>query len=224
MQTLNFKTPAGEEELKKALAFCAKGIAGAEMYTFLRLEGKSIPEGRFFCAGNEKGETVSAVFNNGDVTVTKEPGIPPYQGLLVMEYTGALPQDDLAIIPAGLPEALAFYKAQGEGSLSPADEARYVYRARALRDALALGFCVKENGNPVSFAYITAQNEDTALLGDVFTVPSARGRGYARRCVKACVRAALQNGKVPYVLCEAHMEGFYRDLGFRTVIVNDEQL
>ena len=217
MQTLNYKTPAGEEELKKALAFCAKGIAGAEAYTFLRLEGKNIPEGRFFCAGNETGETVSAVFNNGDVTVKKEAGAPPYPGLYVMAYGDVLPEDDPGLSPALLPETLAFYRAQGEGDLSPANEARYVYRARALRDALALGFCVKENGAPVSFAYITAQNKDTALLGDVFTVPPARGRGYARRCVKACVRAALQNNKTPYVLCEAHMEGFYRELGFRAV-------
>ena len=214
MQTLSYKTPAGEEALKKALAFCANGVSGAEMYTFLRLEGKNIPEGRFFCAENDNGETVSAVFNTGDVTVTKEPDTPPYKGLLVMEYTGALPQDDPAILPAGLPETLAFYKAQGEGASSPANEARYVYRARALRDGLALGFCVKENGEPVSFAYITAQNEDTALLGDVFTVPSARGRGCARRCVRACVRAALRNNKTPYVLCEKHMEGFYREIGF----------
>ena len=214
MQTLNYKTPAGEEHLKKALDFCENGIAGAEMYTFLRLEGKNIPEGRFFCAENEQGETVSAVFLNGDLTVTKQEGVSPYPGLCVMAYRGAPPPEDPALTPAGLRETLAFYRAQGEGTLTAANEARYVYRARALRDGLALGFCVKEDGAPVSFAYITAQNKNAALIGDVFTLPPYRGRGYARRNVLACAREAVLSGKKAYIVCKEETAGFYLRMGF----------
>ena len=218
METATYKTPAGEQ-IEKALAFCEKGIAGAEMYTFLRLNEPNLPEGRFFCAENDAGEIVSAVFMNGDITVTKQAGLPPYPGLRLLRYAGAPPQKSEAA-PMTLRDALAMYKTLGEGTLSPDNEARYVYRARALRDGFAAGFCIKEGADLAAFACITAQNGDTALIGDVFTRPAYRGRGYARSCVSACVRLALEQAKTPYVLCADRMAVFYEGMGF----ANDGQM
>ncbi len=218
METATFKTPAGEQ-IKKALAFCEKGIAGAEMYTFLRLNESNLPEGRFFCAENGAGEIVSAVFMNGDITVTNQAGLPPYPGLRLLRYAGGLPQKYEAF-SMDLRDALALYKTLGEGALSPDNEARYVYRARAMRDGFAAGFCIRADNDPAAFACITAQNGDTALIGDVFTRPAYRGRGCARRCVSACVRLALEQTKTPYVLCADQMTAFYESMGF----VNDGQM
>ena len=100
------------------------------------------------------------------------------------------------------------------GAFTPDHEARYVYRARAMRAGLAEGFAVFEGETPVSCAFITAQNLDSCLLGDVFTAPERRGRGYASAAVCAAARAALGKGKTPYILCEERMKGFYERLGF----------
>ena len=213
METATFKTPAGEQ-IKKALAFCEKGIAGAEMYTFLRLNEPNLPEGRFFCAENNAGEIVSAVFMNGDITVTKQAGQPPCPGLCLMVYAGAVP-DAVPAAPLTLADTLAFYKAQENGVLTAANETRYVYRARAMRDGFAAGFGTKENGRCVGFAYITAANTDSGLIGDVFTLPEARGRGFAKQNVLACVRWCADRGKRAYLLCEPRMAPFYAGFGFR---------
>ena len=206
-----FKTPAGDD-IDRMLAFCARGIAGAEAYTFLTLERKDVPPGRLFFAA-ENGRIFSVVFNNGDRNVTTQAGVFPYPGLCLLRYAGGN-APALPVLPAGLPETAAFYRQMGGGRLTPDNETRYVYRARALRDGLAKGFCVKTDGAPVSFAYIVAGNMDSCLLGDVFTVPEMRGRGYGTAAVLAAANAALQNGQTPYALCEPGTAGFYGRMGF----------
>ena len=215
MEAPVFKTPAGEN-VKKALAFCAEGAAGVEAYTFLRLNEKALPPGRFFCAENAAGEVFSAVFYNGDMPVKKEAGVPPYGDLCVMEYRAA-PPPETAALPLTLADTLAAYAALGGGFLTPENELRYVYRARALREGLACGFGIKENGALAAFAYITAQNVTCAMLGDVYTLPAFRGRGYAHKTAAACVRAALAAGKRPVLVCAPEMRGFYKKMGFEVM-------
>ena len=216
-----FKTPRGEE-IGKALEFCAGGIAGAEMYTFLLLHRETVPEGRFWCAENAAGEVTDAVFNNGDRTVYLSAGRAPYPGLRLLRPAGELPPPPGNVRPLAADGLMAVYRLLGgEEKLSPANEERYVYRARAVRDGLAESFAVYENGRPVSFAFITAQNRTACLVGDVFTAVPFRGRGYASGAVLAAAARAAALHKTPYILCEAPREGFYTRLGFAPAPENE---
>ncbi len=207
-----FKTPRGADA-EKALAFCSRGLAGAEMYTFLKLDGAFLPEGRFWCA-ESGGEVIAAVFNNGDRTIEKAEGKAPYPGVCVGSFMGAPPaaQDAAPLSPRDV--FAAYMLLNGGGTLSNANAERYVYRARALREGLAYGYGVFAGGALASFAFIVAQNADSALLGDVFTEPAHRGRGFASRCVLESVRAALSAGRTPYLLCTEELRPFYARLGF----------
>ena len=204
-------TPAGGE-IDAALSFLSHGLAGAEAYTFLRLNREKLPTGCFWCAF-ENGRVKSVIYNNGDRTVETAAGAEPYPGLLTLRFTGAFPAPDPRVSPLALADAQRIYTVISGKKMTPDEEARYVYRARAMRDGLAKGFGVKENGRPVSFAFIVAQNEDSALIGDVFTVPAFRGRGYGGACVLACAAAAGPE-KNAYVLCEEKNRDFYQKLGF----------
>ncbi len=209
---LLFKTPRGADA-DKALAFCSRGLAGAEMYTFLKLNGASLPEGCFWCA-ESGGEVTAAVFNNGDRTINDRPGEDPYPDACVGVYAAAPPETigPLELTRRDLFDA--YLHLNGGGTISNANAERYVYRARAMREGLAAGWGIKKDGKLISFAFISAQNEDHALLADVFTAPEWRGRGYASRCVLAAVRAALSAGKTPFLLCAPRMKRFYTRLGF----------
>ena len=207
------KAPHGDG-IGRALAFCENGISGAEAYVFLRLEGARLPEGRLFCAEDETGALKRVLFFNGDRAVTAEAGAPPYPDVPLLRYRGPLPEADAGVCVLTNRDTLTFYTLQSPNGLTPGNEARYVYRARAMRDALAAGFGVKINGAPAAFAFIVAQNKNSALIGDVFTLPEHRGRGCAKRTVSAAVRAALLSGRTPYVICEEKMTGFYKNLGF----------
>ncbi len=213
MPDLLYRMPA-PAETDAVLAFLSRGIAGAEAYTFLRLNREKLPEGCFWCAF-EKGAVHSVVYNNGDRTVTVAPWADPYPGLTLMRHTGPMPAPDARTVPLTNADAPEVYRAMsGSEVLLPDDESRCADRMRAMRDGLASGFGVKEKGRLVSFAFITARNETSALLGDVFTRPACRGRGYAAACVRACVAAANRD---VYLLCEAEMTGFYGKLGFAAV-------
>lgn len=210
MLTERYRIPAGDE-IDAALHFLSRGIAGAEAYTFLRLNRNHIPEGCFWCAF-EEGQVKSVVYNNGDRTIETAAGADPYPGLRLMRFAGPPPQTDARVCALTLPDALNVYRILGGGeTLSPDNEARYVFRARAMREGLSQGFGVKENEVLFSFAFLAAQNETSALLGDVFTRPAYRGKGYASAAVLACVAAA---GKDVYALCEDINVSFYERLGF----------
>lgn len=213
MPEVTYRLPA-PEETEAVLAFLSRGIAGAEGYTFLRLNRDKLPEGCFWCAADQ-GEIKSVIYNNGDRTVVTAPGVLPYPGLRLLRFAGAFPRPDPRAVPLGLKDAENIYRViSGRAALSPDEEARYVYRARAMRDGLACGYGVKEKGDLCAFAFLTAQNETAALLGDVFTAPAYRGRGYAAASVLACAAKALRDGKTAWALCEEKNLGFYRKLGF----------
>ena len=158
----------------------------------------------------ENGTVKSVVYNNGDRTIETTAGVNPYPGLRLMRFAGPPPLPDARICTLTLADTLAAYRILSGGKRSPDDEIRYVYRARAMREGLAEGFGIKENGTLVSFAFIVAQNEDSALLGDVYTRPEYRGKGYASAAVLACAAAARTDA---YVLCAEENGGFYEGLG-----------
>jgi GNAT superfamily N-acetyltransferase len=209
---LTFFTPKGEE-IERLLRFCARGIAGAELYTLLQMDGDGFPEGRVFCA-EENGETVAAVYRGPDYTVTKAPGVYPVEELRLLRFKSARPCRPVFLMKTGLRELRAFTSLLADGKPGYEDGARYVYKARLLRDGFYRGYCVYENGALVSAAATVAENEDSALLGDVFTRPDYRGKGYASACVTFACADALSRGKTPWALCENETVPFYKKLGF----------
>ena len=56
---------------------------------------------------------------------------------------------------------------------------------------------------------------EMGLIGLVYTQETARGRGYGRACVEACVTALRESG-IPLVALWSDLEGFYEPMGFRS--------
>lgn len=216
MQMLTEKYVYPAKSLRdKLLTFTSRGISGAEIYTFVSVNYHSLPEGRIFCAADETGNVKSALYNNGDRNVICEAGKSPYEGLYLLRFSGKCPEKNEGVLPLTLADARGIYNViDGKEKLSVSDEERYVYKARCMRDGFSFGFGVKENGKLLSFAFIIAKNEDTCLLGDVFTVPHRRNEGLAKICINACIRKALEEKKTPYTLCEEKNLDFYHRLQF----------
>ena len=213
MLTERFVLPAGETKTR-LLDFTSHGIDGAEIHTFLKLNFDRVPDGTLFAAEKD-GAVLGAVLNTGDYTVQKIPGEPVYpEGLFLMKSGGAPEKPGPVPSPLALSDTLEAQKLLSGTPLSPDAEARYVYRARALREGLARGCGIKEAGKLVSFAYIVAENEDSALLGDVFTLPQYRGRGYASACIRRLDLDAAARGKTLWTLTEKENLDFYAALRF----------
>ena len=102
----------------------------------------------------------------------------------------------------------------GNSSLSADEEIRYVRYIKAINASLSAVFGIEENGKLVSFAAVCASNSDTALIGDVFTLPEYRKKGYGAQCVRACINFAAKQNKTPFVFCEEKNIKFYENLNF----------
>ena len=107
----------------------------------------------------------------------------------------------------------------GKGSLSADEEIRYIRYIKAVNAGLSAVFGMEENGEYVSFAAVSASNRDTALIGDVFTLPEHRKKGYAAQCVKACMSFCAEKTKTPFVFCEEKNIKFYEKLNFEVKYV-----
>lgn len=102
----------------------------------------------------------------------------------------------------------------GKGSLSADEEIRYVRYMRAINTGLAAVFGIEKDGKQVSFAAVCASNKTDALIGDVYTLPEYRKKGFAGECIRACVSFAAEAGKTPFVFCEEKNKNFYEKLNF----------
>lgn len=112
------------------------------------------------------------------------------------------------------------YKAiSGNKGLSADEEVRYVRYMKAINASLSAVFGVEENGKLVSFAAVCASNSDTALIGDVFTLPEHRKKGFGAQCVRACIHFASKQNKTPFVFCEEKNIKFYEKLNFEVSYV-----
>jgi len=212
MPTEKYVKPEGEA-IQRAIEFTCAGIAGAEAYSFLSVNKNNVPEGVIWLR-EERENPISVIYNNGDMTVIKENGKSPYPGRVIMKYNGTSPSVSMPAAPLSLADTLDVYRMLGGGKLSPANEKRYVYRARLMRDGFSRGFGIKKEGLLASFAFVAAENTDSCLIGDVFTLPEYRGRGYAKTCVLTAVQSCLNKTKSAYILCDREMTDFYRRMGF----------
>ncbi len=66
-----------------------------------------------------------------------------------------------------------------------------------------------------SCALLNVEGNDAGLIGGVYTLPEARGRGYAAACTAALSMDLQQDGKLPCLFYENPIAGrVYRRLGF----------
>jgi len=82
-----------------------------------------------------------------------------------------------------------------------------------------------EDGCPVSHANITINSENCSLIGDVYTPPYFRKKGYATSLVAEISRVILERGKCCVLLADAENPtscGIYRNLGYRETCIVDE--
>ena len=109
-------------------------------------------------------------------------------------------EDRLEVVP-GVVEQLAVYNDR-EGRL---------WSERALG--------IRQDGTPVALTKYRS-NDGVAWLEDVYTVPEARGRGYARTLVTRAAGAAVAAGHgLTFIVAddEDWPKELYRDIGFRPV-------
>ena len=210
-------------------------VLGTEIFTSLALDPDETNE-RLWVARDNGGAPVAAVYDYPSHTVWLSPGracvgrhaanpagvfAPPRRKdrYAVMEKRGA----PAGAVPPSVRRAegetlRALFAMLGGGMLSRrSQELHYVYMRRCLNRGLAAAFCVYLNGEPVSCAMIGAENERFALIGNVYTLPSHRGRGYASAALAACEAFAAEQGKTPVLYCEKKTAAFYRGRGYRKV-------
>lgn len=106
-------------------------------------------------------------------------------------------------------------------------QAGHMYRSRAnLELKLRVGrmYVVEEAetfGRPARFAacaLLNSEGTDAGLIGGVFTLPDARGKGYASACTAALCRDLQSRGKMPHLFYENPIAGrVYRKLGFEQI-------
>ena len=130
-----FRRP-DEKEAALLTQMTARGIAGAEIHTFLKLNAGAVPEGTLFAAVKD-GAPVGAALNTGDYTVTLLPGTPPYEeGLFLLKSAGVPDRGGEKPVRLTLSDLLEAKTLLAGGTLSRDDELRYVYRARCMREGL----------------------------------------------------------------------------------------
>ncbi len=86
------------------------------------------------------------------------------------------------------------------------------------------GFAVEESATPlhpariVSCALMNSEGSEAGMIGGVFTLPDARGKGYAEACVSAISQDLQNAGKVPTLFYENPIAGrIYSRIGFERV-------
>lgn len=208
---------AVKEEKDKISSLISDTIEGAVAFAVLHTSSDSISD--FFLLGeDENGNIKSAVFDTGDeyflVFGNEFPPLLTRCEKTVMIYNKSNCEKGRAEILHGK-EILGLYKLlSGKHTLSFDNERRYVLRLRAVNSEFAAVFGIKENGMLVSSASISSMNKKYAVIADVFTDEKYRRRGLARECLMSVTAFALQNGKIPLLLCDEKMCPYYEKAGF----------
>jgi len=142
----------------------------------------------------------------------------PESGIYILKGKKELHKSEARLLTGR--EIQNMYKAiSGNSCLSADEEIRYVRYMKAINASLAAVFGIEKDGKFVSFAAVSASNRDTALIGDVFTLPEHRKKGFGAECVKACINFCAQQNKTPFVFCEEKNKKFYENLNFEVSYV-----
>ena len=226
--------PGDEPTLR---SWCAAHVLGTELFTALALEPDGT-DGRIWVARSGDGAPAAAVYCCTSYSVYLSPeragvgrntaGAPLLLGMprrrdryVVMEKRGAtasVPAPAVRQAEGEKLRALFAMMGMGWGILSrQMQELNYIYQQRCANRGLAAAFGAYENGAPVSCAMICAENERFALIGNVFTRPEFRGRGYASAVLAACEAFAAEQGRTPVLYCKKQTAAFYRGRGYKKV-------
>lgn len=129
--------------------------------------------------------------------------------------------------PVCAPETLALARRARPGDLDRLSVlysgAGTMYRSRAsvaskLAETRVFVVEVPEPARIVSCALLNVEGHDAGLIGGVYTLPAARGRGYASACVAALSLDLQREGKLPCLFYENPVAGrIYEHLGFEEI-------
>lgn len=193
-------------------------ISGAEAYTYLCLGGK-ISDGKFFCGKNAQNDIKTLIFDTGDEYIKlfgdEDPPLIRFDKKCLMIYSKKEAKKSEAATPVENKAIAELYKLlTGENRLSYDNEARYVYRVRSINHGFGKMFAVKIDGKYISCAAVSASNKKYGLIADVFTETQYRRKGYAEKCINACIDFCLSNNLTPFLRCEENLCSYYEKLGF----------
>jgi len=132
----------------------------------------------------------------------RAPGCPP-ETLALARRADMADLDKLACLYA---EAGTMYRSRANVATKLAETRVFVVEEPALgRRAARIASC----------ALLSPEGRDAGLIGGVFTLPSARGKGYAAACVSALAIDIQRDAKLPCLFYENPIAGrIYRRLGF----------
>lgn len=227
---LTFGAPNGDDI--KTVAETVKNLReGCEAYTQLSLDGEN--SASLFLVGKDgNGKIKKTVFSYGDTVYVLEKkaakiyvnaAVTPLGEIVgnapcVMEYVGDVPNENEKVSTFAGTDIIKSFLLTTNFVLSRSDEIRYVHRVRASAVGFAKVFGICDgNGSALSVASIVAENEKYALIGDVFTHPNSRNRGFAAAACLACCRCAMQKGKTPWLICSPETSAYYSRLSFREI-------
>ena len=129
-----------------------------------------------------------------------------YRGGIAREFTTteADPQDVYSLI----------CNVTGQKLQSPAWSPWYVHLSLLKRRGIGRFVGIYENEKLISTAGIYAQDKTHALIAGAATAHNHRGRGLAGELVAALAAEATASGKIPFLLCDDKLCGWYEGLGF----------
>lgn len=114
--------------------------------------------------------------------------------------------DDIDMLSALYAEAGTMYRSRANVAAKLAETRVFIVEEPALG---------RRSARIASCALLSPEGNDAALIGGVFTLPAARGKGYAAACVSALSRDVQKDGKLPCLFYENPVAGrIYRRLGF----------
>ena len=218
---------------KRIAAMTAGEPLAVELKHFVRWEHPVTEQGALWLGSDKKGRLRRVVFDNSSYTAyfspkgarfyENTPGASVFSSpeeknrLCVMVYAGKRAGDaQNGVRELAYPMLRSAFEAiYGTKELPDGAREAFVRRCRAVNHGSGVTFGVVQNGEVLSTGSVIASDRKTALIGDIFTLPACRCRGYAALVLDACVAWAVSRNRTPVLLCREEMYGYYRKRGFK---------
>lgn len=213
---LKFSFPENNDK-DVLINLCKDTLRGTECYTELMTDA-DFGDGAFIKGTDADGNIKSLVFNNGDgfIPVLGEE-FPPYvtfsEGNIMVYTSPYVPAGEAELTDGRRLQAFFLMISESE-KLSFDDERRYVVRRKRINRNLSAVFSIYDEEKTVSGTAVSAMNEKYALISDVFTRKEYRKKGLAEKCINTALSFILKNGRIPFLICNDDMCGYYEKAGF----------
>lgn len=199
---------------------CRDIIHGTESFTYLSCISRT--EEFFWCGVTENDEIKALIINTGDGNFRafgeEIPGFLKLEKRCTMVYSKneVIFENDVTELENR--HISEFYKKySSSSSMGFDDKIRYVNTLHCKNKGYCRFFGITENDTLISVSAVTAENDKYALIGNVFTIPGERNKGFAGICVKKCIEFSLSQGKTPFLYCNENMKDYYKKLGFEEI-------